>query len=80
MGKPDPLAAALDAVAEPTNGGTTSRVEFLFGNRPDVLASIERARRDRKLSYRQIAKVLSADGASISEGAIQGWLNKRGIN
>lgn len=78
--KSDPLAVALDLVERGRNGGTEGRVVALFGDRPDVLDAIRRARLDRKLSYAQIAKVLSADGEPISEGAVKSWLSRQGID
>lgn len=77
--KSDPLAVALDMIERGATGGTQGKIVALFGDRPDVLDAIVRARRDRKLSYQQIAKVLSADGEPISAGAVQSWLSRQGI-
>jgi hypothetical protein len=78
--KPDPLAAGLDGLASSGTGGSGPRVLVLFGDRPEVLESIRRARRDRKLSYAAIAKFLTVNGEQhISAGAVQKWLDKEGI-
>lgn len=77
MGKPDPLAAALDA-ARPKQTSSVCRVLVLFGDRPDVLESIKRARVDRLLSYDQIAGILSTPGASLSGSAIKTYLREIG--
>jgi ribosome-binding protein aMBF1 (putative translation factor) len=75
----DPLAAALDAVTEKRTGGTQRRVLELFGDRPQVLDAIRKARRDRGLSFKQIAELVSTPGASVTAGPIQKWLNGQGI-
>lgn len=80
MPKTDPLAIALDLAERGRSGGPEGRVVALFGDRPDVLDAIRRARTDRKLSYAQIAKVLSADGEPLSEGAVKSWLTRQGID
>lgn len=79
LGKPDPLAAALDAVTKPRRGGMTLRVEALFANRPEVTDAIKRARRERGLSFRQIAELISTPDETITEGAVQLWLKRQGI-
>lgn len=75
----DSLAAALDAVAEPGVGGKGLKVLVLFGDRPDVLEAIIRARRDRRLSFAQIATVLSDEGKSVSSAAVAKWLAAEGV-
>lgn len=56
------------------------KVDVLFGDRPQVQESIIRARTERKLSYGDIAKALSADPTiQISDGAIKSWLDQKGI-
>jgi hypothetical protein len=76
----DPIAAALDAVASPSGSGQTPKVEMLFGDRPAVLEAIKRARRDRQLSYQQIATALCVeDGVTLSSSAVKNWLSRQGI-
>lgn len=79
MPKPDPLAAALDAISAPTGGGVQGRIVQLFSDRPEVLDAIARARRERKLSYAQIARALSRDGNTVGPAAVQTWLDRQGI-
>lgn len=58
-----------------------SKIDRLFADRPEVQASIIKARTERKLSFQQIAQVLSTDpDVSISDGAVKGWLNRNGIS
>lgn len=75
---PDPLACALDA-EQP--GGRPNKVERTYADRPEVLESIVRARRDRRLSVRQIADTLSKNDPlhNFSEGAVRSFLIKRGV-
>lgn len=80
MPKRDDLAAGLDQLTAGPGGGTTPKVIQLYGDRPEVLDAIRRARSERHLSFKQIAVYLSANGPSISEGAVQTWLNKQGID
>lgn len=75
-----PLAAGLDAIERGPGGGTIPKVLQMFGDQPDVLDAIERARRDRKLSYGAIAKYFRGQGHDIGEGAIKKWLDSRGID
>lgn len=78
--KKDPLAIALDASLPRNHGNTTTKVDHYFGDRPDVLDSIRRARQERHLSYKTIAQVLSQeDGVHLSDGAVKNWLSKQGI-
>lgn len=78
--KADPLAEALDKATATPNAGQGGRVMQLYSDRPDVLESIRRARRDRKLSHAHIAKVLSSNGdGTVSRAAVQNWLSKEGI-
>lgn len=77
--KKDPLASALDE-ALPIGTPKTSKVDQYFADRPEVLESIIKARTERKLSYKQIAKVLSSeDGVQIGEGSVKNWLQAKGI-
>jgi hypothetical protein len=80
MTKPkNPLAAGLDDLAAP-RGGVGMRVITLFGDQPEVLDAIRRARRDRRLSYSAIANYLSANsGHRITANPVQKWLNSEGI-
>lgn len=74
----DPLVRSLETAPQ-TARSYTLLIDELYADRPKVLESIRRARQERKLSYRQIAKVLSTDGAMVSAGAVQNWLGKQGI-
>ena len=76
----DDLASGLDAVAKGRGGGTVPKVLQLFGDQPEVLESIQRARRDRKLSRSEIAQYFTSRGHPISEGAIQTYLRSVGID
>lgn len=75
----DPLAALLNNTDTSGLAGSKSRVMFLYGDRPEVLDAIRRARLERKLSFSQIARVLSSEGNKISDGAVQTWLRSQGI-
>lgn len=86
MGKPkkDALAAALDAVQQPNQGGQVPKMLRLFGDRPEVLEAVVRARRERHLSWRQIAETLTAAelaerGEQITEHAIQTYCRSQGV-
>ena len=76
MPKPDPLAAELD---ELSTGETTSqgKVERWFGDRPDVLDAIRRARA-RGVPYAAIAKKLSTPDRYLSDKAVKSWLDRQG--
>ena len=57
-----------------------SKIDKLFGERPQVLESIIKARKERNLSYTEIAKVLSSDPEiSVSDTSVKNWLDKKGI-
>lgn len=72
MGTTDPLAALLDA-AKPKVGGQGFKIARMFGDRPQVLASI-RQMRDRGVSADHIAELLSTDGEPVSGTAVENWL------
>lgn len=82
MSKGSNLVAALDgevAIGRGTPGRL--RVHELFGDRPEVIEAIIRARRDRKLSYGHIAETLNRDpDIHISEGAVKSFLKREGIS
>jgi hypothetical protein len=80
MATPDPLTAALDALEMSGDNGKRMKIDVLFGDRPDVLDSIRRARRDRRVTFVEIAKKLSA-AAPIEVGAtaVASWLHSQGI-
>jgi hypothetical protein len=78
--KTNPIIEALMAAAAEPNK-SQSKVDQFFGDQPDVLEAIVVARRDKKLTFAQIAKILSkASGQYISGGSVSGWLSKRGID
>jgi hypothetical protein len=78
--KVDPLAQALDGAAKGTAGGATQKVLQLFGDRPEALQSILRARSEKKLSWAQISKIIVAtENVYISPGALQNWCLKQGV-
>ena len=79
MAKHNGLVAGLDQIEKGASGGTTPKIVQLFGDQPDVLEAIRRARRDRHLSYAQIALYLSQNGYEIKEGAVKNWLTSQGI-
>jgi ribosome-binding protein aMBF1 (putative translation factor) len=79
MTQTDPLVAALDAVAGRRTGGLPLKIDALYGERPEVLDAIRSARRDKHLSYEQIAEALSTAGDSITDGAVSKWLKREGI-
>lgn len=61
-------------------GTTPLKVDLLFEDRPEVKDSIIRARRDQKLSFSEISRVLNLDPAvEISDGAVKSWLTKKGV-
>jgi len=73
----DKLAAALDDTRVKP-GGIPNKITTLFGDRPEVLDAMRRARA-RGVSYRTIANVLSAElpaGQSIAEGSVFHWLSR----
>jgi hypothetical protein len=75
----DPLAAALESIGGRRAGGLPLKVDVLYGDRPEVLDAIRSARRDKHLSFEQIAEALSSGGASITDGAVSKWLKREGI-
>jgi hypothetical protein len=62
----------------PGNGGIGSKVDHLFGDKPDILDAIIDARK-RRCSFKQIAMALSTDEHTLSAGAVQNWLTAKGI-
>lgn len=75
--KVDPIAEALN---QAVGAAPKNKIEHFFGDRPQVLDSIVTARKERKLSYRQIAVILSKDpNVSIHEGTVKLWLDRKGI-
>lgn len=78
MKKPDPLAAAIDAAQPSLMGGNQGAVERLFGDRPDVLASIQAAHA-RGITKTEIARLLTAgapEGVRITDGQVKSWIDK----
>ena len=74
----------MDLVAElnnatPLRDGRTLKIVELFGDQPEVLDAIVKARTERGLSYRVIAEVLSKGEHEVSDGAVQNYLRARGI-
>jgi hypothetical protein len=79
--KRDELSSKLDKTDINKSGRKTLKVDMEFGDRPEVLESILNARRDRGLSFRLIAEVLSEDlGDPISSTAVQSWCRRRGVS
>jgi len=74
MARSTDLVAALDAA---TTGGNTLKIDSLYGDQPDVLAAIKRAR-DRGNGPAGIAARLNVDlaarGERISKDAVETWL------
>lgn len=58
---------------------SVGKIEKLFGERPQVLDSIVRARVDRKLSFQHISDLLSSEGESVSPESVKNWLRKKNI-
>lgn len=74
---PDPIVAALDQM-EVNRGGNTP---VLPGKcTPAQIEAIRVARRERGLSYRQIATALKAGGIVVSEGTVAKWLRSEGLS
>lgn len=71
------LAKQLASAGRAT-GGARTKVDALFGGRPDVLDGIKVARANGA-SHATIARILSSDGATIKEGAVRNWLLSQGI-
>jgi hypothetical protein len=81
MGSPasDPLADALDALDASYDGSKTLKLDALFGDRPEVLESVRRAR-GRKVTFVEIARKLSSGApVKVSEKAVAAWLHSQGI-
>ena len=68
---------ALNSLA-PVTSGHGSKVDYLFGDKPDVIEAIIEARK-RRCSFRQIAMALSTEDQTVSPGAVQNWLAAKGI-
>lgn len=77
----DELSKKLDETPINKSGRKGLRVHKEFGDRPEVLESILVARRDRGLSFRLIAEVLS-EGLDdpISSTAVQNWCRELGVS
>jgi transposase len=79
--KKDPLVEALDSMVTTNSHGSVSKMDYFFGDRPEVLEAVIRARRDRKLTHKQIAEALSKDPkVEISDRAVGTWLQRKGIS
>lgn len=78
MSKPDPIVAALEAASNRPYG-SQSKIDLLYGDRPEILEAIKSARVDKGLSTRVIADTLSQQGVPISRNAVEAWLKKQGI-
>lgn len=71
----DPLAEILDKAPKYQK---PTKCEQIFADRPEVLESIRKAYR-RKLSFKQIADILSANtDLQIGEGAVRKYLQRVG--
>jgi hypothetical protein len=75
---PHPLAQALDDTEPLKMSGNQLKVDYYFGDHPEVLASIISARK-RGLSYETIAEKLSDpdNGIVIGAEAVKRWLKAR---
>lgn len=80
MSKNDVLASKLGDATRVQHPQANKKVEAVFGDRPEVLESIRRARSERGVSFEQIALILSEEGHRISAGAVRNWLRGEGIN
>lgn len=77
----DPLVEALDQAEPIGSTGQMQKVDAYFENRPEVKEAIRRARVERKLSFKQIALILSKDpNVQIGEGSVKNWLQRQGIS
>jgi hypothetical protein len=76
--KQDDLAGRLDS--EPATGitfGTRSKIDVLFGDRPEVLESIKAAHA-RHISADRIAELLTdAAGLHVGGSSVKSWLKKQ---
>ncbi len=71
--KSDPTIAALDA-AVPNRGGVKLLVDtFPEETRAAVLRAVA-----RKVSNREIAKILTDGGMACSEAAVRNWVQRHG--
>jgi len=78
--KTNPIIEALMSAAAGPNK-SQNRVDQLFGDQPDVLEAIIVARRDKKLTFAQISKILAAGSKEyISAGSVSGWCAKQGVD
>lgn len=74
------LATGLDALPRGRSGGVVPKVIKYWGDQPEVLESIRRARRDNGHSAARIAEYLTSQGYPIAEGSIRKWLTSEGIS
>lgn len=76
----DPLAAELAALEVKGSGVAGSKVDLLFGNRPEVLDAIYEAVVVRHIGTGRVADMLSADiGQVIGKSAIDRWVKHEKI-
>lgn len=72
----DPIVEALEGAARKRR---PTKCEEIFADRPEVLDSIRKAHYRRKLSYKQIADILSKNSdIQIGDGAVRNYLLKVG--
>ena len=76
MTKPDPLAALLNETPPAMNASHVLKIDKVFGDRPEVKASILRMRA-RGDSADYIADVLTKAGHPISGKGVTSWLNRQ---
>jgi non-ribosomal peptide synthetase component E (peptide arylation enzyme) len=77
MAKSDDLADALLNYV-PEHRQHMTKIDQLFGDRPEVLEAIAVAYRDKKLSARSIADILSTE-QPIGKNSVENWLKKQGL-
>jgi hypothetical protein len=75
----DPLAKSLDATETKVQITNQSKIEVLFGDRPEVKEAIIRARK-RRLSFNEIAVALNQEpNVKVSGDIVSKWLKGQGI-
>jgi hypothetical protein len=71
------IVAALDS--ELSQKDNVLKIDRLFGDQPDVLDAIRRARA-RGVSASSIARLLSTDDMTLSESSVRTWLQRNPLS
>lgn len=76
--KINPVVAALDAAQNRVPGTSVNKIDFKFGDQPEVLEAIRRAHK-RGLTQSEICRHISTPEFRIGQTSLKNWLAKENL-